>query len=90
MKLPTIILGIPHLSRLIVNEKQQLTKPSSLEASSPPSFFRSDEVLIKGLYRNTQEVSTAFCVESNATWPYFCRDKMNAQRIVESDTPPNN
>lgn len=60
MKLPTIMLGIPHLSRLIVNEKQQLTKPSSLGVSSPPSFFRSDEVLISGLYRNTQEVSTAF------------------------------
>ena len=26
-----------------------------------------------GLYRSTQEVSTAFWLESNATWPYFYR-----------------
>jgi len=76
------MLGIPHLSRLIVNEKQQLTKPSSLGASSFPSFFRSDEILIKGLYRNTHEVRTAFWLESNATWPYFCWSEMHAQRIV--------
>ena len=30
IKLPTIILGMPTISRLIVNEKQQLTKPSLL------------------------------------------------------------
>ena len=90
MKLPTIILGIPHLSRLMVNEKQQLMKPSSLGASSPPSLFRSDVVLIKGLYRNTQDVSTAFWVESNATWPYFCSSEAHAQYVVEGDAPPSN
>jgi len=30
MKFPTIMLGIPHLSLRIVNEKQQLMKPSSI------------------------------------------------------------
>ena len=34
IKLPTIILGIPHLSLCIVKEKQQLTNPSSVGTSS--------------------------------------------------------
>ena len=38
MKFPTIMLGIPHLSLLIVKEKQQLINPSSIGWSSA-SFF---------------------------------------------------
>ncbi|KIK36375.1 hypothetical protein CY34DRAFT_525673 [Suillus luteus UH-Slu-Lm8-n1] len=38
MKFPTIILGVPHLSRLIVNEKHRLMKPSSLGTSSFLAF----------------------------------------------------
>lgn len=78
MKLPTIILGIPQVSRRMVNEKQQLTKPSSLGDSC--GLFDPRElavigatpgIVISGLKRRTHEVRTAFCVESNATWPYF-------------------
>lgn len=86
MKFPTIILGMPHLSRRMVNEKQQLMKHSSGGASASLSFracffpapfaasFAVDEesVLRFGLYRKTQDVSTAFCDESNAIWPYLC------------------
>lgn len=47
IKFPTIILGMPHLSRLIVNEKQQFTKPCSLGASS--FFCGCGCVLMRGL-----------------------------------------
>lgn len=87
MKFPTIMLGMPHLSRRMVNEKQQLMKHSSGGASASLSFracffpapfaasFAVDEesVLRFGLYRSTQDVSTAFCEESNAIWPYLYR-----------------
>jgi hypothetical protein len=69
MKLPTIMSGIPQVSLRIVNEKQQLTSPSLPEVGTrgavPEPCFTTD------LDRNMQEVNTAFCVESNATLPYF-------------------
>jgi hypothetical protein len=66
--------GMPQVSRRIVNEKQQLINPSSFGAV--PSTARPGEVapeprVTAGLNRNTHEVNTAFCVESNATLPYF-------------------
>ena len=66
--------GIPNESRRIVNEKQQFIKPSSFGAV--PSMPRPGEAapeprVTAGLNRNTHEVNTAFCVESNATFPYF-------------------
>lgn len=74
MKLPTIMLGMPQVSRRIVNEKQQLTKPSSLGDSSGlldprelAVIAAAPGVVISGLNRRTQDVRTAFCVESNAT-----------------------
>jgi hypothetical protein len=51
----------------MVNEKQQLTNPCLPELATC-SFSSS---LTAGLDRSTQEVNTAFCVESNATLPYF-------------------
>jgi hypothetical protein len=74
MKLPTIMSGMPQVSRRIVNEKQQLMNASSLEAldwTYPGVAGRLEPCLSAGLNRNTQEVNTAFCVESNATLPYF-------------------
>ena len=83
------MLGIPQVSRRIVNEKQQLIKPSSelgAEAGCCPRLlpypgrratgeFETEPVfgieVILGLYRRTQDVSTAFCPASNATCPYF-------------------
>lgn len=116
MKFPTIMLGIPHVSLLIVNEKQQLMNPSSFgpgfasaAAPAPPlvapapalplfaalaaalTAMGKDEEMgavlavrrmagvmepegawMLGLKRRTQEVRTAFWVESKATLPYFC------------------
>jgi hypothetical protein len=72
MKLPTIISGIPQVSLRIVNEKQQLTKPSLPEVRGVrPGVADPGPCLTAGLERNTQDVNTAFCVESNATLPYF-------------------
>jgi hypothetical protein len=70
------------MSRRIVNEKQQLTNPSSFFSFLCPVpdrdlrcetgvLYPDEGRLMKGLYRSTQEVRTAFCVESKATWPYF-------------------
>ena len=84
MKFPTMSVGIPYGSRLIVNEKQQLMKPSSFggwccslpRAGVAPPFEGSS-----GLYRSTHDVRTAFWFESNATLPYFCArmpDKVSA------------
>ncbi|TFY67478.1 hypothetical protein EVG20_g3934 [Dentipellis fragilis] len=71
---------MPHVSRRIVNEKQQLMKPSSFGAPAEPGsgamrragVMLPDAGATSGLKRSTQDVSTAFCVESNATLPYFC------------------
>jgi hypothetical protein len=65
--------GTPQVSRWIVNEKQQLMNASSLEAVdwAHPGISALESCLTVGLNRNTQEVNTAFCVESNATLPYF-------------------
>jgi hypothetical protein len=74
MKLPTIMSGIPQVSLRIVNEKQQLTNPSLPEVvtrGARPGVDVPEPCLTAGLDRNTQEVNTAFCVESNATLPYF-------------------
>jgi len=59
-----------------VKEKQQLMNPSSfgLVPKTPrPEVVTAEPepCLTVGLYRNTQEVRTAFWVESNATLPYF-------------------
>lgn len=74
MKLPTIILGMPHWSLRIVNDKQQFTKPCSFGNSSClllplelAVMAAAPGVVIRGLNRKTQDVSTAFWVESNAT-----------------------
>lgn len=67
MKLPTIILGIPHLSLRIVKEKQQFTCPSSTSVSRSSVVIAVDVLLEDGLYRRTQDVKTAFWLESNAT-----------------------
>jgi hypothetical protein len=69
MKLPTITSGIPQVSLRIVNEKQQLTNPSLPEVATRGTD--PGPCLTRGLDRNMQEVNTAFCVESNATLPYF-------------------
>jgi hypothetical protein len=73
MKFPTIILGIPQVSRRIVTEKQQLMKPSSLDCPDAVAvpFGVGERVARTGLYRRTHEVRTAFCFVSNAIWPYF-------------------
>lgn len=100
MKFPTIILGIPHVSLLIVNEKQQLMNPSSFGTSLasavpvPLWLFAArgsaeemgavlavrrttgvtrppEGAVMFGLKRRTQDVRTAFWVESKATLPYF-------------------
>ncbi len=66
--------GIPQVSRRIVNEKQQLTVaslPGVGTRDARPGIGVPGSCLIIGLDRNTQEVKTAFCVESNATLPYF-------------------
>jgi len=58
----------------MVNEKQQLMNPSSLGVVSKPvgpGVAAPAPCVIVGLNRNTHEVKTAFCVESNATLPYF-------------------
>lgn len=73
MKLPTIILGIPYLSLLIVNEKQQLMYSSGSGSANfapgldldvlpmgPDAGDAVEGILITGLNRNTQEVRTAF------------------------------
>lgn len=39
------MLGIPHLSLLIVNEKQQLTKPSSVEVRTGPALEALDDAV---------------------------------------------
>jgi len=52
------------LSCLIVNEKRQLMKSSSLGTSSPLSIFHSAEVsAIRGLYRNRGEHHLLYRVE---------------------------
>jgi hypothetical protein len=75
MKLPTIISGMPQVSRRMVNEKQQLTNPSSLGVGVSKPAGRGVTApapgVIVGLNRNTHDVKTAFCVESKATFPYF-------------------
>jgi hypothetical protein len=66
--------GMPQVSRRIVNEKQQLMNPSSLGVvprTTRPGVGAPEPCLTAGLNRNTQEVNTAFWVESNATLPYF-------------------
>ena len=66
MKLPTIMLGMPQVSRRIVKDRQQLMNPSSLGNSGCLLFPRDVAVMatagvvIRGLYRRTQDVSTAF------------------------------
>ena len=71
---------MPHISLRIVNEKQQLMKPSSFgvvpSCNRLPGVLVPEFELIMGLNRSTHDVSTAFCVESNATLPYFWRRKM--------------
>ena len=62
--------GIPQVSLRIVNEKQQLTDPS-LPGGARPGVVVSGFCFTIGLNRNTQEVNTAFCDESNATLQYF-------------------
>lgn len=75
MKFPTISVGIPYGSRRIVNEKQQLIKPSSFGCCCCCSFTRAGVTApddgSSGLYRSTHDVRTAFWFESNATLPYF-------------------
>ena len=72
MKLPTMSVGMPYGSRRIVNEKQQLMKPSSFGGCSfPRAGVVAPDDGSRGLYRSTHDVRTAFCVESNATFPYF-------------------
>jgi len=58
----------------MVNEKQQLMKPFSLGVVSKlagAGVAAPVPCVIVGLNRNTHDVKTAFCVESNATLPYF-------------------
>jgi hypothetical protein len=92
------MLGIPQVSRRIVNDKQQLTKPCSLGISSGLLFPRElaviatvPGVVINGLYRRTHDVSTAFWLESNATCPYFCtEDMVRSWRMKKRQVlPPN-
>jgi hypothetical protein len=74
IKLPTIMSGIPQVSLRIVNEKQQLTNPSLPGVGSRgarPGVVVPVFCFTKDLDRNTQEVNTAFCDESNATLQYF-------------------
>ena len=97
MKLPMIMLGIPQVSRRMVKDRQQLMRLSSLGSSS--CLFAPRElaviataagVVINGLYRRTQDVSTAFWLESNATCPYFCRARhQNQARKSRVVLPPN-
>jgi hypothetical protein len=49
MKFPTIMLGIPHLSRRMVKEKQQLMKPSSIGSCSSSLLRTADDVLAPGV-----------------------------------------
>lgn len=66
--------GIPQVSLRIVNEKQQLTNPSLLGVGTMgarPGVVVPELCFATGLNRNTQEVNTAFCDESNATLQYF-------------------
>ena len=66
--------GIPHVSLRIVNEKQQLTNlslPGAGTRGARPGVVVPGFCFTTGLNRNTQEVSTAFCDESNATLQYF-------------------
>ena len=74
IKFPTIMSGIPHESLRIVNEKQQLTNPSLPGVGTRgarPEIIVPEFCFTRGLNRNTQEVKTAFCDESNATLQYF-------------------
>ena len=73
IKLPTIMSGIPQVSLRIVNEKQQLTNPSlpGIGRGARPGVVVPGFCFTIGLNRNTQEVNTAFCDESNATLQYF-------------------
>jgi hypothetical protein len=61
------MLGMPQVSRRIVKDRQQLMNPSSLGNSGCLLFPRdvavmatAPGVVIKGLYRRTQDVRTAF------------------------------
>ena len=65
--------GIPQVSLRIVNEKQQLTNPSlpGVGRGVRPGVVVPGFCFTTGLNRNTQEVNTAFCDESNATLQYF-------------------
>lgn len=74
MKFPTMSVGIPYGSRRMVNEKQQLMKPSSFGGgcvSFPRAGVTAPDDGSNGLYRSTHDVRTAFWLESNATLPYF-------------------
>jgi hypothetical protein len=74
IKLPTIMSGIPQVSLRIVNEKQQLTNPSLPGVGAMgarPGVVVPGLCFATGLNRNTQEVNTAFCDESNAMLQYF-------------------
>jgi hypothetical protein len=74
IKLPTIMSGIPQVSLRIVNEKQQLTNlslPGVGTRGARPGVVVPGFCFTTGLNRNTQEVNTAFCDESNATLQYF-------------------
>lgn len=72
MKFPTMRLGIPHVSRRIVIEKQQLMSASSFRAANSETVGAGGGPPVRfGRWRRTHEVRTAFWVLSNATWPYF-------------------
>ena len=66
--------GIPQVSLRIVNEKQQLTNPPFPGVGTRgarPDVVVPGFCFTTGLKRNTLEVNTAFCDESNATLQYF-------------------
>lgn len=72
MKFPTMSVGMPYGSRRMVNEKQQLMKPSSFGGGSlPRAGVTAPDEGKSGLKRSMHEVRTAFWFESNATLPYF-------------------
>ena len=57
----------------IVDEKQQLMKPSSpgvVSKPGDPGGAVPAPCVIMGLNRSTHDVKIAFCVESKATLPY--------------------
>jgi hypothetical protein len=71
------MLGVPHASRRMVKEKQQLMDVSS-SWESVPSELPPDVIL--GLVLSTQVVRTAFWFTLNATSAYFCvRHRAKAQ-----------